>query len=734
MRSQIAIKTICLFFYLLILSAGADYSWAADWPSWRGQDQNGVSSETGLTSTWSIDGENLIWKADFKGRSTPIVLNGRVYVIGRVGEKVTQQEQVACFDAETGRMLWEHRFNVFHTDIPFNRVGWASLAGDTETGNIYAHGVGGMFFCFNPDGVILWSRSLTEEFGRFSGYGGRTHTPVVDEGLVIVSFVNTSWGEQAVPGHRYFAFDKRTGQVVWISNPGGRPLDTTYSTPVVAKSNGQRLLIAGNADGAIYAMKVRTGEKVWGFQLSKGGINTSVVVDGTKVYAAHSEENIDNTVMGHVGCIDGTGAGDITKTHEIWRYDGCEVGYTAPVLHEGRIYVVDNSANLHCLDAGTGKAYWRYSLGTVGKGSPVWADGKLYATEVNGAFHILEPSENECKSLDVEKLRTREGRPAEIYGSPAVAYGRVYFTTEEELYCLGDKEAKFSMTSTVVSTSSQESVDRNSKPASLQVVPAEVLSQPGETVPFSVRTFDDKGRFLREVNAEWSLNGLSGTINAEGKFTPDKNSGVQVGTIAAKVGELKASSRVRVIPELPWAENFESIALDKSPAHWIGATNKFFVRNKEGNQVLAKPPVERGLQRSTVFFGPPTMKDYTIQADLMGTKNGRNLPDMGLIANRYTLDLMGNHQRLQIRSWVADLRMSKTVDFPWEPDVWYTMKLKVDIVGDKGVIQGKVWRTGDPEPEAWTITAEDPLPHREGSPGLYGYSAAEIYYDNLKVW
>ncbi len=404
------------------------------------------------------------------------------------------------------------------------------------------------------------------------------------------------------------------------------------------------------------------------------------------------------------------------------------------MLHEGRIYVVDNSANLHCLDAGTGKAYWRYSLGTVGKGSPVWADGKLYATEVNGAFHILEPSENECKSLDVEKLRTREGRPAEIYGSPAVAYGRVYFTTEEELYCLGDKEAKFSMTSTVVSTSSQESVDRNSKPASLQVVPAEVLSQPGETVPFSVRTFDDKGRFLREVNAEWSLNGLSGTINAEGKFTPDKNSGVQVGTIAAKVGELKASSRVRVIPELPWAENFESIALDKSPAHWIGATNKFFVRNKEGNQVLAKPPVERGLQRSTVFFGPPTMKDYTIQADLMGTKNGRNLPDMGLIANRYTLDLMGNHQRLQIRSWVADLRMSKTVDFPWEPDVWYTMKLKVDIVGDKGVIQGKVWRTGDPEPEAWTITAEDPLPHREGSPGLYGYSAAEIYYDNLKVW
>ena len=29
---------------------------------------------------------------------------------------------------------------------------------------------------------------------------------------------------------------------------------------------------------------------------------------------------------------------------------------------------------------------------------------------------------------------------------------------------------------------------------------------------------------------------------------------------------------------------------------------------------------------------------------------------------------------------------------------------------------------------------EDPLPIREGSPGIYGYSPAEIYYDNLKVW
>jgi len=58
----------------------------------------------------------------------------------------------------------------------------------------------------------------------------------------------------------------------------------------------------------------------------------------------------------------------------------------------------------------------------------------------------------------------------------------------------------------------------------------------------------------------------------------------------------------------------------------------------------------------------------------------------------------------------------------------------VEINDNKALIYGKVWRTGDDEPEEWTIKTEDPLPNREGSPGIYAYSVSEIYYDNLKVW
>ena len=60
------------------------------------------------------------------------------------------------------------------------------------------------------------------------------------------------------------------------------------------------------------------------------------------------------------------------------------------------------------------------------------------------------------------------------------------------------------------------------------------------------------------------------------------------------------------------------------------------------------------------------------------------------------------------------------------------MKLRVETSGDKAMVRGKVWPKGEPEPAEWTIAAEDPHPIQQGAPGLYGYSPAELYYDNLR--
>ncbi len=706
---------------------------ASDWPGWRGPFQNGVSDEKGLISTWSLDGQNLVWKADFIGRSTPIIMNGRVYVVGRTGHGVEMQRVVACYDAGNGRLIWEEKNNVTHTTVPFTRVGWSSLAGDPETGNVYLFGVEGLFICYSKDGKRLWEHSFTEEFNRFSGYGGRTATPIVDEDLVIVNGANNTWGEWLIMKHRFFAYDKRTGELVWVSTIPEGNKNTNYSVPVVATINGQRMLVVGTGTGWIYGMQVRTGNQIWKFHLSEGAIQASVVVDGNYVYATHHAENLDNTTWGRVVCIDATGKGDVSKTHEKWRHDGLEVGYTSPLIHDGILYLVNNSGNMYALDAVSGEQRWIFNIGKVGKGSPVWADGKIYATEVNGGFHIIEPGATAAKSLDRKQIPFDGKRFAEIYGSPAVAYGRVYFASEVGLYCLGDKNAAFKVTSSRLPNALEEPAEPDAPPAHIQVVPLESWIDAGDRIDFKIRTFDENGRRIKNAAVEYTVEGLQGKVDKKGTFVSEKAAGNQAGYVVATSGALVSKARVQVAAALPWTFDFENFALDKNPPLWPG-TWKFFVEDLEGNKVLAKPPSQRNLNRHNLILGPPTMSNYTIQADVKGAKVKRRSPDMGLIANRYYLDFMTKKGRLQIRTWPAELeRFSHEIPYAWDPELWYTMKLRVDV--EKGVAQvrGKVWPKGENEPKEWTISATDPHPNTHGSPGLYGDAPTTIYFDNIKI-
>ena len=143
-----------------------------------------------------------------------------------------------CLNADTGKVVWEHATNVFLSDVPPHRVAWSAPAGDPETGNVYTFGVGGVLNAHDKNGKLLWTRSLAEEVGLVTTHGGRTVSPVVEGDLVIVSGITTGWGELARPAHRFMAYDKRTGDPVWISSPGGRPFDTTYSPPIVADVDG----------------------------------------------------------------------------------------------------------------------------------------------------------------------------------------------------------------------------------------------------------------------------------------------------------------------------------------------------------------------------------------------------------------------------------------------------------------------------------------------------------------
>src|SRR5262245_12969935 len=201
----------------------------SDWADWRGPTRDGISLEKNLPEKWSPQGENLLWKAPYGGRSGPIVMNGRVFMFNSAGEGESLQERVICLDAETGKKIWDYRFNIYSTDVPPSRIAWSSPAGDPTTGNIYVFGATAELVALSNDGKLLWDRSLTDEYGAWTTHGGRTVSPIIEGDLVIVSTVTDGFADLFMRRHRYYAFNKRSGECVWISTPGERPFDTTYS-------------------------------------------------------------------------------------------------------------------------------------------------------------------------------------------------------------------------------------------------------------------------------------------------------------------------------------------------------------------------------------------------------------------------------------------------------------------------------------------------------------------------
>jgi outer membrane protein assembly factor BamB len=375
----------CALFFVAVIPAGLAAS-GSDWPDWRGQARDGRSAETDLPTRWSKQGENLVWKAPYGGRSAPIVMGGKVFLFNSSGEGESMQERAMCLDANTGKVLWERRLNVYESDVPPRRIAWSSPTGDPTTGNIYVFGACNELTALSNDGKVLWSRSLTEDYGAWTTHGGRTVSPIIEGDLVIVSTVTDGWGDLAPRRHRYYAFDKRTGEAVWISTPGGRPFDTTYSTPIVATINGTRLMIAGAGDGSVNALKVTTGEPMWTYAVSKRGVNPGVVLKGTTAIVSHPEENLDTTEMGLLAAVDATAKGTIGKEQIKWAIKNIQVGPASPIVDGDRIYHLDAGANLMAFDAGSGKEIWRQNLGTIQKASPVLADGKLYVGTENGKF------------------------------------------------------------------------------------------------------------------------------------------------------------------------------------------------------------------------------------------------------------------------------------------------------------------------------------------------------------
>lgn len=719
---------------------------ASDWPEWRGPARTGVSTEKGLPNTWSTAGENLAWRIPYGGRSSPVVFGDHLYLQTSSGAGPTLQERLICFNADTGKLLWERKYNLFTSDVPPHRIAWASPAVDPATGNVFAFSGNGLLMSYSPDGKPLWERSLAEEFGMWTTHGGRVSSPVIDGNQVIVSGLTFLWGQMAGGAHRFVSFDKSNGKTIWISSPEGRPTDTIYANPYIADVNGVRTFFSGGSDGAMHAIKVATGEPIWNWRVSQRGLNTAALMLGSDIIVSHSEENVGTSEMGMLAAVPAGSKGTLADKDARWVARGVQAGYASPVSDGERIYVLDNGGVLFAYDVKTGNRLWEQTLGTIAKASPVLADGKLYIGTENtgdagGKFFIIRPHADKAEILDQDWLGTPQ-KSELIVASPIVARGRVYVTSMDAMYAIGPKTVPAGAAAPPVNMATTVA-PAGTAPTVLLVTPTELILKPGEAADLTVRAFDANGNSVTAPsNVTWTVEGLKGSV-ANGKFTPDAAAGAQAGVVKATVGSVAGAARVRVIPDLPWTFDFENSG-EASPAYWINATGKFVVRDFEGNKVLVKLAENpfAFAKRTRPFFGSPDLSNYTIEAEVRSKEVRRQIADVGIVAQRYELVLFGNHQRLELQPWQPETQRTVKKEFPWQKDTWYVMKLEVQNL-DAGRVRarGKVWPKGQQEPGAWTIERIDPIGNTKGSPGIYAdvmnsdpKGGSEIFYDNIKVY
>ena len=299
---------------------------------------------------------------DLPGRGTPVINGNKVYVLGYEGAGPDLQQVLRCVEADSGKKIWEQRFNDFLSDTIYDRYSIGSPVIDGETGNVYLLTTAGEFVAFTSDGERLWEHSMMEDYGRLTFPNGRVGSPVIDGDLIIVRGITSNWGVQGQAADRFYAFDKKTGEVVWASTPGTiPPKDASFSTPILAWENGRRVFYCGTGDGSLVCVNARTGDPIWRYQISAGGVNgTLLLIDGM-VVGGHADENLDSSEIGRTVAVK-TGAEPLPgskepaildQTSELWR-NGEILLTSSPTFANGTIYLVNKIGELCAIDPKTG--------------------------------------------------------------------------------------------------------------------------------------------------------------------------------------------------------------------------------------------------------------------------------------------------------------------------------------------------------------------------------------------
>lgn len=394
-----------------------------DWPSWRGPERNGISTETGLLKEWPKDGPKLLWKVDGLGRgySSVSIVDGRIFTLG----KQRRGAELTALNLADGEELWSTPVG------PGNPNCTPTVDGEL----VYGLGRQGELVCCNTKtGDIVWSKSFKDDFGgkMMSGWG-YSESPLVDGDRLIVT---PGAADAAIA-----ALNKKTGEVIWkakmpddIGNRGRE--GAAYSSVVISNAGEIKQYVQLTGRGII-SVAAKDGRNLWSYNRIANGtanIPTPIVKDD------------------FVFCSTGYGTGAaLLKIEKDGRQLAAKEVYFLNQKelqnhHGGMILIGEHIYCGHghnqgfplCINMKTGKEAWRPGRGPgTGSAAIVFADGHLYFRYQDGVMALIEATPEEYRLKGSFKIASNNGAS---WPHPVIHDGKLYLRDQGTLLCYDIKQ------------------------------------------------------------------------------------------------------------------------------------------------------------------------------------------------------------------------------------------------------------------------------------------------------
>ena len=366
---------------------------AVEWPSYRGPAGNGVTSAD-LGKPWSGTGPRALWKVPAtKGFSSITVSGGVAATLVTREDDGTPTEFAVAMDAATGKELWAKPLKLAKYQGGGDDGTGDNKGGDgprstptVSDGRVYVYGANLDLWCFDAKtGRVLWQKDVAKDYGGRNISWQNATSPIIEGNLVIVS----GGGK----GAAFLAFDKTSGALKWKAED-----DTiTHATPTPATIHGTRQIIFFTKEG-LAAVTPADGKVLWR-QAYRFNVSTaaSPVVFEDIVYCSAgygvgggayriakkgsewSSEELWRT------------EGNDVANH--WSTPVCRDGYLYGMFQ----FKNYGNGPVKCVDIRTGKVMW--SEEGFGPGNVILSGDRLLALSDKGELVIIAASPEGYKEL-----------------------------------------------------------------------------------------------------------------------------------------------------------------------------------------------------------------------------------------------------------------------------------------------------------------------------------------------